>query len=175
VKRTHGGKGMDIARLYRHLACTRWHVRRAFPPRTLVAIERAIAEAESTHDGQIRFVVEGALDGAALLAGQTPRERAMELFSLLRVWDTAADNGVLVYILLADHAVEIVADRGIHAEAGEGAWAAVCRDMEAACARGDFLAAAKEGVTQVARRLEHATRRRHARGNELPDAPIVLR
>jgi uncharacterized membrane protein len=165
---------MDLSRLVRHLACTRWTVRRAFPPATLDVIERAITEAESMHDGQIRFVVEGALDGPALLAGQSPRDRAIELFSQLRIWDTAANNGVLVYLLLADRAFEIVADRDIHADVGDAGWQAVCRDMESALKNGACGEAVMTGITGIAKHLSTSTGRRQSAPNELSDTPLVL-
>ena len=97
---------------------TRWRVNRAFPGDTLTAIDRAIKASEATHRGEIRFAVEGALDIAPLLRGQTARERAIDVFSQLRIWDTEHNNGVLIYLLLADRDVEIVADRGIDAKVG---------------------------------------------------------
>ncbi len=101
-----------------------------FPPAVLAAIEQAIKAGEATHSGQVRFVVEGALDGAPLFRDQSARERALDIFSQLRIWDTAHNNGVLIYLLLADRQVEIVADRGIDAKVGAAGWAKICADME---------------------------------------------
>src|SRR5574340_1115776 len=109
---------MALKRIMRHLSSGLAAARRAFPPRALDAIERVIRETEARHDGQIRFAVEAALDLAPLLAGQTARQRAIEVFSQLRVWDTEHNNGVLIYLLLADRDAEIVADRGLHARIG---------------------------------------------------------
>ncbi len=106
---------MNIGRIGRHLLEHRWRVRRIFPPQVLAAIEQAIRAGEATHSGQVRFVVEGALDGAPLFRDQPARERALDIFSQLRIWDTARNNGVLIYLLLADRNVEIIADRGIDA------------------------------------------------------------
>ena len=97
-------------------------MRRIFPPHVLAAIERAIKAGEATHSGQVRFVVEGALDGAPLFRDQSARARALDVFSQLRIWDTAHNNGVLIYLLLADRDVEIVADRGIDAKVGAAGW-----------------------------------------------------
>ena len=91
---------MDLARLLRHLATTSTRVRRAFPAPALRSIEQAIAASEASHAGEIRFVVEGALDGLPLLRGQTARERAIELFARLHVWDTEHNTGVLIYVLI---------------------------------------------------------------------------
>src|SRR3981189_2578687 len=124
---------MGIGRIGRHLLEHRWRARRIFPPRALGAIEAAIKASEATHSGQIRFVVEGALDGAPLFRNQSARERALNIFSQLRIWDTAHNNGVLIYLLLADRDFEIVADRGIDAKVGRAGWGKICVEME-----GDF-------------------------------------
>src|SRR5687767_441551 len=105
-------------------------VRRAFPAHDLQAIEKAIAKSEKRHGGEIRFAVEAALDVPALLRGQSAHGRALEVFSELRVWDTEANNGVLIYLLLADRDVEIVADRGVNRRVGPQGWEAACREME---------------------------------------------
>jgi uncharacterized membrane protein len=165
---------MDIQRVLRHLAMTRRQVDRAFPRDTLVAIERAIKESEAAHLGQVRFVVEGALDTAPLFSGQSARTRAIDLFSMLRIWDTEHNSGVLIYVLLADRAVEIVADRGIHAKAGERAWVAICHQMEEAFKAGNFKAGAVAGIRAVSRQLaDHFPAGAHD-ANELSDGPLVL-
>ena len=147
-------------------------MRRAFPPPTLAAIESAIREAEAEHEGEIVFVVEAALEPTALLRGQTARQRALEVFSRARIWDTEQNNGVLLYVLLADRDVEIVADRGIDARTGQQAWNDVCHDMEVSFGRGDYHAGSLGGIRAIARHLRthfgSGTRR-----NELPDEPIV--
>ena len=109
---------MKAQRILKHLLTTQGQVARAFPRSALNAIETTIKASEASHVGEIRFVVEGALDGMNLFKGQSPRERAIELFAQLRVWDTEHNNGLLIYLLLADRAVEIVADRGLHAKVG---------------------------------------------------------
>ena len=106
---------MNIQRMIKHLMTGNMAVKAAFPARSLQAIEQAIGQTETRHGGQIRFAVEAALDFSALRRNQTAGERAIEIFSQLRVWDTEHNNGVLIYLLLADRDVEIVADRGIHA------------------------------------------------------------
>ena len=165
---------MDLPRLLRHLLSTPWRVRRAFPAALLAEVEAAVAAAERSHGGEIRFAVEEALDPWSLLRGQTPRERAVEVFSQLRVWDTQDNNGVLIYVLLADHAVEILADRGIHAMAGADTWNAICRQIEAAFRRGDYRAGALAGIDAVARVLRHHFPRQGGDANELPDQPVLL-
>ena len=109
-----------MRRLLRHLFTDRADVHRHFPPEELARVEAAIAEGERGHSGQVCFAIEAALPLARVWSGITPRERALEVFGFLRVWDTERNDGVLVYLLLADRDVEIVADRGIHAHVGPG-------------------------------------------------------
>lgn len=165
---------MDLKRIMRHLSSGRAAARRAFPQSALDAIERAIRETEALHDGQIRFAVEAALDLAPLLAGQTARQRAIEVFSGLRVWDTEHNNGVLIYLLLADRDVEIVADRGIHARLGAETWEAICREMEAAFRNGQFEAGVLAGIRVVGEHLARHFPPRGGKPNEMPDRPVVL-
>ena len=140
---------MNIQRIARHLLMTDRQVSRTFGRSTLNKIEAAIKASEAEHVGEIRFAVEGGLDGTPLFEGQSARERAIELFSQLRVWDTQHNTGVLIYLLLADRAVEIVADRGIHAKVDSQAWSKVCRQMEAAFRQSNF----EGGVRSEERRV----------------------
>nr|WP_197523992.1 TPM domain-containing protein [Cupriavidus sp. USMAHM13] len=139
----------NLQRMARHLLMTHWRVRRTFPHETLLAIEQAIATSESTHIGQLRFAVEGALSFAALSKGLTARERAIEVFSHLHVWDTEHNNGVLIYLLLADRSVEIVADRGIHARVKQEEWDAICRQMEDTFRRNEFKQGVLRGIEAI--------------------------
>jgi uncharacterized membrane protein len=164
---------MDFRRIARHLLMLPGAVSRAFPPSAMAAIEQAIAGSEREHSGEIRFAVEPALDTAALLAGQLARERALEVFSHLRIWDTDERNGVLIYLLLADRDIEIVADRGLNVvQAAE--WEAICRNMEQSLRRGEFQQAMVDGVQAVSRLVARHFPRRAADRNELPDRPVAL-
>ena len=166
---------MDIKRIIKHLSVSHAAMRRTFPRQTLENIKHIIAEAEQTHAGQIRFAVEAALDLKALLAGQTARERAIEVFSQLRVWDTEHNNGVLIYLLLADRDVEIVADRGIHVKLGPAVWEAVCREMESAFRQGQFEQGVIAGIRSVGAHLaEHYPQFGINKINELPDEPVLM-
>ncbi len=165
---------MGIARIGRHLIADRARVRRAFPRDALARIGEAITASERQHAGQIRFVVEGALDGGPLFRQQAVRERALDVFALQRVWDTAHNNGVLIYLLLADRDVEIVADRGIDAHVGAQGWQAICTAMEQAFAKGDFEAGAVAGIEAVTAYLAAHFPRGAVQINELPDAPVVM-
>src|SRR5882757_9715776 len=121
---------MSIKRIAKHLVQHHWRAKQIFPQNVLDRIEQAIKQSETTHSGQVRFVVEGALDGAPLFRDQPARERALDIFSQLRIWDTAHNSGVLIYLLLADRDVEIVADRGIDAKVGADKWEEICKEME---------------------------------------------
>ena len=165
---------MNIQRIARHLLMTDGQVSRTFGRSTLNKIEAAIQASEAEHVGEIRFAVEGGLDGAPLFKGQSARERAIELFSQLRVWDTQHNTGVLIYLLLADRAVEIVADRGIHVKVDAQEWSKVCREMEATFRQSNFEGGVVSGVQAVTRHLlQHFPSDSHDR-NELPDKPVVL-
>ena len=119
-------------------------------------------------------MVEGALDGAPLFRNQPARERALDLFSRLRIWDTAHNNGVLIYLLLADRDFEIVADRGIDAKVGPAGWEKICAAMEADFRAGNFEGGVIKGIEAVSRHLA-AHFPAHGTGhNELPDAPVVI-
>ncbi|HTY94577.1 MAG TPA: TPM domain-containing protein [Steroidobacteraceae bacterium] len=165
---------MQVSRIARHLLMTPWQVRRAFPRRTLHAVETAIRASASAHAGEIRFAVEGALHGWALYRGQSPRERAIEVFSRLRMWDTDHRNGVLIYVLLADRAVEIVADRGAHALVGTQEWEGICRRMEGEFKAGRYESGVLHGIEAV---TGHLARHFPATAKEqraLPVRPVVL-
>lgn len=165
---------MGFIRIMRHLSTGRAAVRRVFPPRAMDAIEQAIRTTETRHAGQIRFAVEASLELAPLLSGQTARQRAVEVFSRLRVWDTEHNNGVLIYLLLADRDVEIVADRGIHVRLGNEVLEAICRDMEAAFRAGQFETGVLAGIHAVGEHLSRHFPARSGKLNEMPDSPVVL-
>jgi uncharacterized membrane protein len=169
---------MSVARLIRHAAATHWRARRLFPPATLDAIEQAIARFERTHDGEIRFAIESALSPLHVLNHVAPRARSLEVFAHLRVWNTERNNGVLIYVLLADRAVEIVADRGFEGRVSPVEWQAVCRLMEEQFRAGRFEAGALAGVDATGSLLTRHFPSHPARAaqshNELPDRPTLL-
>ena len=140
------------------------------------ALQRAVRECESRHAGEIRFAVEPALHLGAVARGLTPRERAQQVFSQLRVWDTAHNNGVLIYVLFADRAVEIVADRGVARErVPQAEWDAACRIMEGHYRAGVFGEGSVAGIAAVAAVLTKYPPLLPDVGNEFPDAPVILR
>ena len=159
------------ARWLRHLFAPA--AARVFPPEALQRIATAVAAGEARHSGEVCFAVESALPLRALLAGQDARARAEAAFARLGVWDTAANNGVLLYLLLADHRIEIVADRGFAGRVSAAQWRGVCQLMEERLRAGDPAAAAVQGVTAASALVE--THFPRAPGdpdrNELPDLP----
>jgi len=167
---------MDWARWFRHVFATRTALRRAFPAGSLEAIERAIDESEKLHRGEIRFAIEGALEPGDIRADKSPRARALEVFSGLGVWDTAENNGVLIYVLLADHDVEIVADRGYNDCVAHEEWRAVCDHMEEEFRAGRFREGALAGVEDVGRIVARCFPQLPGQRDEdeLPNRPALL-
>lgn len=165
----------DFARLCKHLAMPHWTLRRAFPRRAGDAVEQAVRAVEKAHDVELRVAIEGGLPLAALIAGHSARERAIELFSQLRVWDTAANTGVLLYVQFADRKIEIVADRGIAARVSQAEWDAVCRRIAAEFRERRFEAGALAGIAAIAGLLKARVPPPPAGDrDELPDRPTLL-
>ncbi len=165
---------MEALRVIRHLLAPPWLLRRHFPSAALRAIEAAIGESERLHRGEIRFVVEGGLELAELWRDISARERAIEVFSRLRVWDTEENTGVLIYVQWLDRRVEIVADRGVAARVAPERWAPVCRGLEAAFRSGRPAEGACEAVQEVGRLLAEHFPAHPDNPDELPDRPVLL-
>jgi len=163
-----------ILNIIKRLLMTSWWAQRAFGGGMLKRIEAAIAESEKKHRGELRFAVEGGFDPRALLKHITPRKRAIEVFPRLRVWDSAENCGVLIYVQLIDRDIEIVADRGISARVSQDEWNAICARMETAFREGHFEAGALTGINEVTALLARHFPAREADINELPDEPVVL-
>lgn len=165
---------MNVARCARHLCHPRWALRRRFPDAVLQRIESAVRLAETNHAGEIRVALEGDLDLGDLLRDKSSRERAAEVFSQLGVWDTARSNGVLIYVLLADRDVEILADRGFDGLVEPLQWERACRaiDAEFSCGRWEQgLLAGIEAVSAIV--AAHFPVQGGDRRN-LPDRPALL-
>ena len=166
-----------LKRLLRHRWSDEATLRRALPPEALARIGERVTASERRHTGQIRVCIEAGLPWSYIRREAPARQRAITLFGKLRVWDTAQNNGVLIYLLLAEHAIEIVADRGIDLHVDAADWAAMTKRMAQAFREGRF----EDGVTQAleevsALLVEHfpAEPGAPSRRNELPDAPVVL-
>lgn len=150
-------------------------VSRHFPPDTLAAIGQAIGRAEEGHRGEICFAVEGRWSLAELWRWKSPRARATAAFAELRVWDTEENTGVLIYVLLAEHAIEIVADRGVAARVDDAEWAVICRLIRDRYAAGEYLQGSIAGIEAIAAILRsHFPASDRPDRNELPNRPMVL-
>lgn len=168
-------KYRGIQRFFRHIISTPWSVGSHFSKTAMHNIEMAISQSEKTHAGEIRFVVEAHLQPMEIIAGKTPRMRALELFSQLGIWDTEHNTGVLLYLLLADRDIEVVADRGIHQYVGNTGWDEICKEIEQQFRHGAFEAGTLYGINQITQRLQqYFPGDGHVTKNELPDKPLVL-
>ncbi len=163
-----------LSRMLKHLCTTRIAGRRAFPPATLKAIEDAIADGETRHRAEVRFVIEPALAAQAVLNGVSPRARARELFAHYGVWDTEENCGVLVYVNLADHQVEIVADRGVGRAVAAKEWHAVCRIMTQGFARGAYHDSVIAALGELNALLQRHYPDDGTARNQLSDKPVML-
>ena len=163
-----------LKRVYRHLCISPLALKKRFPKAVMQRIEQAIADGEQTHFGEIRFAVELNLPLLDILRKKSGQQRAVEVFSQLQVWDTEQNNGVLIYLLLADHDFEILADRGIHQHVGAQGWASISCEMEALFKQGQFEAGVLHGITQISILLAQHYPANAANHDELPNAPLII-
>lgn len=163
-----------MMRVLKHLFAP--SAKRLFPADALQRIAAQIAASESRHTGEICFAVEPNLDPRAVLAGMSAHQRAREVFARLGVWDTRANNGVLLYLLLADHRIEIIADRGFDGRVSAEQWRGVCQMMEERLRAGEPEQAVAQAVAAMSALM--ATHFPRVAGdidhNELPDLPHLL-
>jgi uncharacterized membrane protein len=168
----------NFRRWLRHELTGARALRKVLSAESLARLGETVAASELRHSGEIRLAVEASLPLPLFRDGISGRERAIRVFSELGVWDTAANNGVLIYLLLADHDVEIVADRGIHAKVGVAGWEEICHGMEKAFREGRFEEGLREGIERVAALLRHhfplSEADRDGDKNELPNAPFII-
>ena len=152
-----------------------WRWRLAFSASALKAIERAVKHSETQHRGELQFAIENALPPARVWRKQSARQRGAEVFSHLRVWDTEENCGILVYILLADREVQIIADRGIAKRVMQSEWDTVAESMQLAFGQGEFLRGSLDGIEQLTRILAaHFPPGEDAKANELDDKPVII-
>ena len=168
------GIGQRMGRAWRHLTSSSADAKRAFPETTLSAIGDAITAGEQTHRGEVRLIVEKGLSFDDAWDGVTNRQRALAMFADYGVWDTEDNCGVLIYINLAEHKVDIVADRGIDRKIDSGTWQAVCGTMTDGFRKGQFHEATLAAVEQVNALLREHFPANGARPNEFPDRPLML-
>ncbi len=165
---------VNIKRWFRHLFIPPWAWRRAFPQATLDVIEAAVRDSETHHGGEIRLAIENSLAPSLVWRGMSGRERALEMFSNLRVWDTERNSGVLIYLLLADHDIEIVADRGIADRVDSVVWEQVAQTMETAFRNGRFEQGALAGIARISDLLAEHFPPSRDNPDELANRPVIV-
>lgn len=176
-----------VARLLRHRWLDHTDAARAVPPPLADQLRRRVAASEQRHTGEVRICVEGGLPTSYLwrhLRDRVPmqtivRQRALMMFSKLRVWDTTHNNGVLIYLLLAEHAVELVADRGVARHVDPAVWQDVVTHLSEKLREGEF----EDGLTQALEEVSavlvaHFPETESAdvaarEPNQLPDEPVL--
>ena len=175
-----------LARL-RRLVLHRWHddrLARTIPAGLSQRLAQQVTASEQRHSGQIRICIEGGLPGSYLWRGASARERAVTQFGKLRVWDTEHNNGVLIYVLLAEHAIEIVADRGLARRVPAATWQAMMERMRKAFQARRYEEGLQQALDEVTDLLVQHFPAGSAQGpgaelarssNELPDAPVIGR
>jgi uncharacterized membrane protein len=161
-------------RVCRHLCISPLALKKRIPKAVMQPIEQAIADSEQTHFGEIRFAVELNLPLLDILKKKSGQQRAVEIFSQLQVWDTEQNNGVLIYLLLADHDFEILADRGIHQHVGAQGWTQISHEMEALFKQRQFEAGVLHGIAQISMLLAQHYPASTTNHNELPNAPVII-
>ena len=165
---------MNLSRTLKHLFYPGWWLRRDFPANELNRIEAAINSSESKHSGEIRFAIESSLPFNALWNDESSLDRSIEVFSLLRVWDTEDNSGVLIYLLLADKKVEITADRNINKVVDSKEWLRICKLMEADFSAGKFGDGSVKGINEISLLLEEHFPVGSTNMDELSNKPVIL-
>lgn len=166
---------LQLQRLLKHALVMPWQVRRVFSKSVCQSIEQVIVDSEKGHRAEIRFVVEGTLDWSQLWHNVSARERAVSLFSDLRIWDTEHNTGVLVYTLFAEKQLEIVADRGISTSVSQCQWDEICSDMTKAFQTGEFKDGSIAGVKRISELLhQYFPQGSSYNPDELPNQVVVL-
>ena len=170
-----GNKRSMLARMLRHRWLDESHTRKAIPPEVAERLAQRVAASERRHTGEIRLYVEAGMPMPYLWRHATARERALAMFGELRVWDTEHNNGVLIYLLLAERAIEIVADRGLDRRVTPDEWRAIVGRMSAAFREGRFEDGLTQAIAEVTALLvlHFPAAADESNPNELPDAPVL--
>jgi uncharacterized membrane protein len=164
-----------LLRILKHRLLDETDARRALDAKALQRLQERVAASERGHSGEIRICVEASLPLSYLWRNASARQRAVTLFGKLRVWDTEHNNGVLIYLLLAEHRIEIVADRGLNRHVGSDQWQALTGHMAAAFKAGHYEAGLNDAVDAVGKLLDrhYAVAAHLVNRNELPDEPVI--
>ena len=166
---------VNIKRWLRHAFMPPWRWRMLFPKTVLADIEKAVKHSEHQHGGELRFAVENALALGQVWGGISARQRAIEVFSNLRIWDTEENSGVLVYLSLADREVHIVADRGITRRVAQAEWDAIAEAMQKEFQRGDFQRGSLQGIERITMLLATHFPPGADNPNELSNKPVIVK
>lgn len=150
--------------------------RQQFGPLLAERLSQTIASAEQGHRGEIRLVIESGLPAAQIWQNATTRERAIEWFSQLRVWDTEGNTGILLYLLLAEHKLELVADRGIAAKVPQTQWNEICAQLQNHLAKHEVEIGLSGAITQLGNLLQQHFPLDDAQTNpnELSNQPVII-
>jgi uncharacterized membrane protein len=172
----HAGDTSRLGRFFRHRLWDEADVRRVLPAAALARLSARVTESELRHGGEIRLCVEASLPISYLWRGLSARQRALALFGKLRVWDTEHNNGVLIYLLLAERAIEIVADRGLSRRVSAAQWQPIVEGLRQSLRDGQFEQGLNDAIRAVEALLaEHfPSQAGTPPRNELPDAVVVL-
>ncbi len=165
-----------LPRIWKHRWLDSRAAARALAPDAQARLAALVAQSEAAHTGEIRIAIEGGLPLSYLRRQASPRERALSLFGKLRVWDTADNNGVLIYVLLAEHAIEVVADRGLNAALPADFWQQLLARLRPMLAAQRYEAALVAAIDTLGAALaQHfPAEPGQSRSNALPDAPVLL-
>lgn len=163
-----------LQQVWRHLWRGEREARKAFPADALLRIEEAVMASETRHRGELRVVIQGGLGWSALRGVPASRELALAHFAQQGVWDTAENSGVLIYLLMAEHRLEIVADRGIHQRVAQAEWDGVAQAATRRFAAGDYLEGLLAAQAAICALLSQHFPARGDNPDELPNAPVRL-
>ncbi len=165
---------MNWRRWIKHESTGKGALAKVLSSKALEGLTQEIAQCEKRHSGEIRLVIETSLDFNFHWQGVTARERALQVFSHTRVWDTEANNGVLIYLLLADRDIEIVADRGFNKKVSAPVWEKIAVGMEQSFRQNRFEEGLRQGIKEISQLIEEHFQPRADDKNELPNAPLIL-
>lgn len=163
-----------LIRILRHFMTSHWKLKKLFSAEVMQRIGSVIAQAEQKHSGEIRFVVEAVLPWRYLWCRDSTRERALNLFSKLRVWDTEQNTGVLIYLLFAEKSVEIIADRALARAISQPIWDDICLKMKNSFRQGQFEKGVIIGIETISAHLVQHFPSENIKTNQLPDQPIIM-
>ncbi|MGZ5054499.1 MAG: TPM domain-containing protein [Methylobacter sp.] len=165
---------VNIKRWFRHAFMLPWRWRMLFPKEVLGSIEKTIKHSEHQHSAELRFAVENTLALGRVWRGVSARQRAIEVFSNLQVWDTEQNSGVLIYLLLADREVHIVADRGIAKRVAQVEWDDIAKAMQREFLHGDFLNGSLQGIERITVLLATHFPSGEDNPDELSNKPVIV-